>query len=126
MIPDTFGHCTICHKNMLIEQVIDGKVEKRFTPEYVENEYLLSDGSKMRVAMCRDCKSNLTFDKQEQIMNCVIKGWEVGIKDLSWTDEKKKAYMDRYSKLEIIVGTEDISKDVMDKCLDGYNLNKVE
>ena len=80
---------------MLIEQVIDGKIQKRFTPEYTEKAYKLDDGTVMRVALCVQCaNSNLKLSK---VMNCVIKGWDRETNKLvesslfpEWTPEKKK------------------------------------
>ena len=57
---DRFGHCIICHKNMTIEEVIDGRVQVRFTPDYDEKEVLLSDNSKMRIVTCKECKEKIT------------------------------------------------------------------
>ena len=31
---DRFGTCILCSKDMVIEQVIDNKVQKRFTADY--------------------------------------------------------------------------------------------
>ena len=123
---DKYGHCCLCHKNMLIEQVIDGKVQKRFTPDYIENQYLLSDGSKMRVAMCVDCKVNLTDKQSNEIMQCVIKGWQVQVNELDWTDEKKKAHMDRYSQLEIVANAENVPQDILDVKIQEFQKAKLE
>ena len=118
---DKFGHCVVCHKNMLIEQAIDGKVQQRFTTDYSETEYLLNDGSKMRVAICIDCKENLTDKDIPKIMSCVKKGWEVEVKDLKhWDEEKKKDYLDRYSKKEIVIQSENIPEDILEIKLKEY------
>lgn len=99
---DKYGHCVQCHKNMWIEQVIGQQVTKRLSAEYCETEYLLNDGSKMRVAICQTCKGALTPKDDSKIMKCVYRGWEEEIKDLKWSDEKKKTHLQKYDKLKII------------------------
>ena len=123
---DTFGHCVKCSKNMLIKQVIGGKVQNRFTPDYTEVQYLLNDGSKMRVAMCIDCKNNLTENNSSDIMQSVINGWQVQVDSLDWTKEKKQAYMDRYSQLEIVTNAEGIQPDVLNNKLKEHLESKLE
>ena len=34
MEADKFGFCVKCHKNMIVEQIIDGRIQKRFTADY--------------------------------------------------------------------------------------------
>lgn len=106
---DEYGHCCLCHRNMLIEQVIDGKIQKRFTPEYTEKSYKLDDGSLMRVALCLQCTSNITEEDNKKIMDCVVKGWDRETDKLvesplfpEWTPDKKKQHMDVYSKRNIV------------------------
>ena len=115
---DKFGHCTKCHKNMFITEIIGGEPVERFTGQYAEQEYVLSDGTKMRVAICKECKADLTDDDSEYIMECVIRGWDVATNDLvknkkrpTWTKEKKKAYMKKYSKLKIVRSANEKKKD---------------
>jgi hypothetical protein len=118
---DKYGHCVKCHKNMLIEQAIDGKVQQRFTTDYSETEYLLDDGSKMRVAICVDCKRGLTEKDIPKIMECVKKGWEVEVKDLKhWSEEKKTNYIKTYSKKEIVTHSENIPVDTLELKLKEY------
>jgi len=111
---DKFGHCSICHKNMLIEEIIDNRPQQRFTAEYCEAEFLLSDKSKMRVAMCTICKSNLIEEQHDSIMQTVINGWGEQVKGLDWEEEKKQAYMDRYSQLNIVTNSENVPQDILE------------
>jgi uncharacterized CHY-type Zn-finger protein len=118
---DKYGHCVKCHKNMLIEQSIDGKVQQRFTTDYSETEYLLDDGSKMRVAICVDCKKELTDKDIPKIMDCVKKGWEVEVKELKhWSEERKKSYLNTYLKKEIVTHSENIPDDTLELKLKEY------
>jgi hypothetical protein len=111
---DKFGHCCVCHKCMIIEQVIDQKVQKRLTPEYQETEYFLSNGSRMRVAICETCKNNLSKHHEEQIMTCVQRGWEEETKNLpGWSEERRSKYLNRQSKLEIVCSSDKVPDDVL-------------
>jgi len=122
---DCYGHCVLCHKNMVIEQSIDGKALKRFTPEYAETEYLLDDGSRMRVAICNTCKNGLSELLEDDIMKCVVKGWAEEVKGFKhWDQEKKDKYMARYGKLKIVVNSENVPQDILDKKLKKYKDKK--
>ena len=104
---DEYGHCVNCHKNMLIEQVIDNKLQKRFTPEYTAKAYNLDDGTVMRVALCVQCADSDL--KINNVMDCVVKGWDRETDKLvesplfpEWTPEKKKQHMGVYGKRKIV------------------------
>ena len=113
---DCFGHCCLCHKNMLVEEVIGGKVQMRFLPDYDETEYLLDDGSKMRVALCKPCKSQLSEKHHDKVMGSIIKGWRVEVDNLKhWDKAKKDAYMEIYSQKQIVCKSENVPVDVLDK-----------
>lgn len=110
---DKFGHCVLCHTNMYIQQIIDSVPTWRLTGQYTEHEYVLSDKTKMRVAMCKKCKDSLTEEDNEKVMDCVVKGWDVATNNLvkdenkkDWDESKKKSYMDKYSKLSIVSSVE--------------------
>lgn len=114
---DKHGHCVICHEVMIIEQVIDGEVRKRFTPDYDETEYLLDDDSKMRVAICKPCKEIMKDDQDERdlVMECVFKGWEAETLAMDWSKEKRNKYLNRYKLKKIIVRSEHLSKHALKK-----------
>jgi len=117
---DRHGHCVVCHEDMLYTQIIDGEPQVRLGPLYAETEYLLDDGSKMRVAICRDCKNTLKDDDEEKgrIMDCVFKGWEHELKVYShWDKEKKDAYLREYSKKKIVTRSDHIDDDILQKKL---------
>ena len=102
---------------MIIISVIDGKVQPRFIADHDETEYLLDDGSKMRVAVCKPCKAKLTDKDQDSIMASVVEGWRNEMRDVKWTQEKKDDYMKRYSKKKIICKIDNMSKEHLDKKL---------
>jgi len=122
---DKYGHCSLCHKNMLIEQIIDGKPTMRFLPDYVEAEYLLDDNSKMRVAMCTQCKTNLSEDDNETVMDTVKRGWQEQVKKYDhWTQERKNKYLETYNKKEIVCMSAGVPDDILATKLSVYKAKK--
>ena len=110
---DTYGHCSTCGKNMLIEQVLDGKLEKRFTADYDEVQYLLDNGSRMRVVVCKQCKEKGKQDDTKEVMQTVINGWKKEVDDLvadpkrpDWTKERGDKHMKEYSSISIVTDKE--------------------
>ena len=117
---DKYGHCVVCHEDMLYTQIIDGKPEQRLGPLYEETEYLLDDGSVMRIAICKECKATLKDDEEERIriMDCVFKGWEHELrKNDKWSEQKKKNYLKEYSKRKIVMRSEKVEPDILNKRL---------
>lgn len=110
---DLFGHCSCCHNNMLIEQVVGGKVIKRFTADYAEVEYLLNDGSKMRVSVCKPCQEKGIHLDLNRVMTSVVKGWQHEVdekvkdeKRPDWNQERADAHMEWYGNLDLVTATE--------------------
>ena len=126
IVPDQYGFCCICHRNLRYEQVISDKVMMRFDTDYDETEYLLNDGSKMRVAICKPCKEKLTEEHHTQVMDCVKAGWVEEVKTLPWSDAKKKDYLDTYNKKEIVCFSDNVPDDVLKQAGIDYNVNNVE
>ena len=118
---DRYGHCCLCHKNMIIERVVDQKVIQMFTPDKDETEYLLDDGSRMRVCICKDCKAGVDLNAVEtknNIMEAVINGWELETKgyvdEQKWTPERQKSYMAIYSQKKLDIHSEGLSNYVIE------------
>lgn len=124
VIADKFGHCVKCHRNLVYEQIIGDKPVTRFDTDYSEAEYLLDDGSKMRVAICKPCKEQLVEKDSVAIMDSVKQGWADEVAQLPWTAEKKQEHMDKYSKLEIVSRAEGIAPDVIEDKLIKYKEDK--
>ncbi len=122
---DKYGHCVVCHRNLIVERVAEGKVIKMFLPEKEETDFLLNDGSRMRVCICRTCKREKDFtDKklQEQIMEAVIAGWQLEVDTMvadenkpEWTPERAKAHMEVYGKKSLLLHSENADKHVIEK-----------
>ena len=117
-IPDRYGFCVKCHKSLLVNRAVDMKIEMMFTADHTETEFLLDDSSKMRVCLCQKCKDNLTDSDIPAIMESVIEGWKEETNKLTtWSQEKKDAYMDRYSRRKIICKSEGMEKPHLDNKL---------
>ena len=123
---DKYGYCVLCHRNLRYEQVINDKVMMRFSTDYEETEYLLNDGSKMRVAICKPCKEKLTEEHHTQVMDCVKAGWVEEVKTLPWSDKKKQDYIDIYSQKEIVCFSNGVPDDVLVKAQENYQLAKAK
>lgn len=105
---------------MLTEQVVDGRVIQRFIPEYTEEEFLLDNGSRMRVAMCKSCQINLSDKDYNDIMQCVIKGWGKELENNTWSKERKEQYHNDYYKLKIIMKSQHKTNDELKKELEDF------
>lgn len=120
---DKFGHCCVCHKNLLTKRVVDGKVVEMFTPFYDETVFLLDSGSQMQITICKTCKSSTDLNDRKihkDIMDACMKGWELETKMLvaddklpDWTEEKGKEYLDTMRKLNIHCNSEKLDKYVL-------------
>lgn len=77
---DVYGHCCLCHNNMILNRVVGGKIIQMFSPDYDSTQFVLNNNSKCNVSMCKPCKSNndLSDPKiQEDIMQSLISGWQM-------------------------------------------------
>ena len=124
---DKHGHCVVCHEDMQYTEIIDGKPTVRLSPLYDETEYMLNDGSKMRVAICKPCKRTLKDDDEEKkrVMDCVFKGWKHELQKYShWDTKKKDDYLKKYSKRKIVTRASDVEPDVLSKKLKKFKEKK--
>lgn len=119
---DKFGHCIICHKNLLTKRVVDGKVVDMFLPIYSDTMFLLSNGSQMKVTICKPCKESTDLNDskiRKNIMEAIMKGWEletklkVEEKDANFTEENRKKYLDYMDKITIDQHSEYLDKYVI-------------
>lgn len=107
---DKFGHCALCHCNLMVRTLSDWKLVWRMSGKSTSMDVDMNDGSKMRVTVCKRCKSSYNHElHSEGLMESVLKGWEVECDALvadpskpEWTPEKKAKYMEKYSKKEIV------------------------
>lgn len=112
---DKYGHCIQCHTNLRTQQVVGGKVIDRLLPDYDETDFLLDDGSRMRVCMCKKCKPSYDEKDNKKVMDKVFRGWEYEVKEINkWSDEKKKDYLDRYKQRKIVCRSEGLPPDILE------------
>ena len=122
---DRFGHCVKCHKKMMIEAVIGGKIHRRFLPDYTNTLFLLDDGSRMKVAICKGCKNGLKPEDYPYVMDCVLNGWKEEVKGLRhWSKERKENYIDKYSKREIVTNADNKPQDRLAEDLANFKKEK--
>lgn len=101
---DKYGHCIICHKNLLSKRVVDGKVVDMFLPTYDHTFFMLNDGSQMQTTICKPCKisTDLTDPTvHNNIMQAVQKGWDLDEKlgnDISWKSHRAKLDIEFHSE----------------------------
>ena len=75
---------------------------KKPTDKYTQVEMNLSNGSRMPVAVCVDCKDDVFSADRKAIMDAVRAGWiEEQIRD-KWSKERMADYARRFGSLEIV------------------------
>ncbi len=122
---DVAGRCILCHRNMQMEKMVGGKVIVVFVPDYCEENFLLSDGSRMRVQSCTKCKELMTEDIYPAIMASVVKGWEMEVSYFEhWLESKKQHYIQRQRGLEIVTKTLKFAPDTLQNKLDKWLKDK--
>lgn len=133
---DKYGHCVNCSKMMLQERVVDGKCVVMFTPDYDTAEYLLNDGSRMRVCLCKQCKESINLScpkKQKELMDAVKRGWELEVyglaadeKRIDWDKERADKHMEDYNKKEIDCYAEGLADHVIEERKEKVHKMKME
>jgi hypothetical protein len=90
MKPDVYGHCCLCHTNLLLPRVVGGKEIMMFTPDFDQTEFVLNNKSRMVVCMCKPCKASVNLsdaDVHAQIMESVIAGWDMEMGSVATPEE---------------------------------------
>lgn len=59
---------------------------------YTEVTFDLTNGSKMPVATCLDCKDKIWHSDKSQIMKAVRDGWQREHEKLNWTKDQRDRY----------------------------------
>lgn len=120
---DVFGYCTNCGKQMIGHKIIDGVYKVKLSGEYTAVMFLLSDGSKMRVSMCQRCADTFPDNEDDRIhiMQKVYRGWQHEVETYSdWDEEKKTEYLDTYGKKRIVIRTDKLSSDIVNRVYEEY------
>lgn len=124
---DVFGQCIECGCTMIEKKMINGQMQTVFTAQRGEVEYLLDDGSKMRVAMCKSDIEKLDGTELDYVMGAVVKGWQHELETYSkWDQEKKDKYMKKYGNLSIVTRSDNKEEDVVKKHFKEYKGKKVK
>jgi hypothetical protein len=91
--------CRNCGKLLQTTQYVDGKIVTRLTPDYRETQYVMSDGSKMRVAVCQEClKGEVSSDS---IIKTVKKDWDKAL-ELKYGKLKAGLLAQSYADVKIV------------------------
>jgi hypothetical protein len=115
---DCLGFCVKCHKNLIKSHFYDNKWHEGLSGEYDTTEFLLNNSTRMRVVICKSCKTNLSDKDYPAIMISVKKGWEKEMQVVNWDIDKKYYHMIKYDKLEIVAKSENLSDIELDKKVD--------
>lgn len=123
---DKYGHCAMCHKRLIkTAMTSDGPVEM-FTSDHGEREFLLSDGSRMRVTMCKKCQKEFTETDADKLMTSIYKGWYIETQYIKkWDDDKRRDYLYGYLQKEIVCESGSLPNDVLETKLKKYRENKI-
>ena len=109
---DKFGHCVVCHKNLIKNVAINGKIEGVFDADKDDAMLKLNNGSLLPISICRPCKESVNLDDpkvHKQIMEAVQEGWRLEIDHMDkhpdkfpeWTPNKREHLKKFYSGLHI-------------------------
>lgn len=118
---DRFGHCVICHNNLITKRIIDGKSTEIFLPIHDHTKFMLDNGSTMEVCICKLCKESIDLSDSivhENIMKSVQKGWELETKLLiennTWDIHHGNKYLQDMSKLKISIHADNIENRLLE------------
>lgn len=120
---DTFGYCINCGKKMVDMKVIDGISKIKLSGEYTTVMFKLNDGSEMRLAMCRGCADKWDDNESSKIhiMQKVYRGWQHEVETFShWDEDKKKNYLEEYSKKRIVIRSDKLPSDSVERTYNKY------
>lgn len=117
---DKFGHCVLCHRNLIYKRVVDGRQEDMFVPTHGHTTFLLNTGSQMQVCMCKPCQQNndlADVSIHNNIMEAVQKGWELEAKLLVennvWSTQKSVEYLNYMKSRTIDCHVEHLANNVI-------------
>lgn len=99
-----FGKCPFCEKEIL---KVDAKNNPIRQKGYSEFWVALSDGSRMKVAICEECKKKLTEKEAEKVLEAHRVFWAKGIESsidnkISELEEKKQQDINYYNSLTLV------------------------
>lgn len=105
MIPKIqFGKCPFCEKEIL---TVDAKNNPTRLKGYSEFWIAISDGSKMKVAICDACKAELTEEKASAVLEAHKEYWQAGMEEaynqkIEEIKTTKEQNINHFNSLELI------------------------
>jgi hypothetical protein len=91
--------CRNCGKLLQTTQYVDRQIVTRLTPDYRETQYVMNDGSKMRVAICQEClKGTVSSDS---IIKTVKKDWDKAL-ELKYGKKEATELAKSYADVKIV------------------------
>ena len=77
---DKFGNCVFCHRNLIKNVILNGKIQGLLDPDADTSFFKLTNGSILVVPICKPCKRDVNLIDpivQSHIMESVNNGWEL-------------------------------------------------
>lgn len=75
---------------------------KKRSNNYTEVEMNLNNNSRMKIAVCLDCKDKIFKEDRKAIMDAIKAGWKTEQVRDGWTQDKMDAYEATFGGLEIV------------------------
>ena len=109
---DKFGNCVCCHRHLVKNVILNGKVEGVLDGDADTSYFKLTNGSILVVPICKPCKKTMDLHlrvTQDTIMDSVQEGWTLELHHMrdnkdkfpEFTEDKKKQLIDYYASCVI-------------------------
>lgn len=85
-----FGLCLLCEKDLMV--TCPTCSHKKPGNNYTEVTVDLTNGSKMPIATCLDCKDKVHLAEKKLIMQAVRQGWHREHDRMRWSQAQREAY----------------------------------
>lgn len=97
-----YGFCTHCSKPIMDSCPTCNT--KRPNGQYTEVEMNLSNGSRMKVGVCLECRDKVFQANRKELMAAIRNGWSAEQDKMNWPKEKRDAYWKTFGEevLEIV------------------------
>jgi hypothetical protein len=110
---DKFGNCVSCHRHLVENKVIGGKVQGVLHPDASDSFFRLNTGSILVVPICKTCKNKMDLNNvevQSDIWKEVNHGWQLELDHMKsnidkfpdHTPEKELKIKEMYSGMSIV------------------------
>lgn len=110
---DKFGNCVGCHRHLVKNVVIGGKIQGVLDADASDSFFRLNTGSILVVPICKKCIKNMDLndkDIQDEIWKEVMNGWQLELDHMKsnpnrfpdHTPEKEELINNLYKSLNII------------------------